>query len=143
MNSNVLCIPPSCLAFHIPLIFARYQLKISEIRALFQPIKLQIFCILTIRPLLIWPERPQLQTSMPMCFRNKFVCKITTIIDCFELFIDRPTNLTARNLTWSNYKSHNTSKYLICITPQGTISFISKGWVEEQVTSILLKIQNF
>ena len=63
-----------------------------------------------------------------MCFRNKFGCKITTIIDCFELFIDRPTNLTARNLTWSNYKSHNTGKYLIGITPQGTICFISKGW---------------
>ena len=57
---------------------------------------------------------------MPMCFRNTFGCKITAIIDCFELFIDRPTILTARALTWSNYKSHNNSKYLIGITPQGT-----------------------
>ena len=47
---------------------------------------------------------------------------------CFELFIDRPTNLTAHNLTRSNYKSHNTGKYLIGITPQETICFISKGW---------------
>ena len=40
----------SCLfpAFHIPLIIARKQLKILEICTLFQPIKLQIFCILTI-----------------------------------------------------------------------------------------------
>ena len=79
-----------------------------------------------ISPLIIWPERPELQTSMPMCFRNKFGRKNTTIIDRFELFIDRPTNLTARNLAWSNYKSHNTGKYLIGITPQGTIYFISK-----------------
>ena len=78
--------------------------------------------------LLLYGLNDQLQTSMPMCFRNKFGCKITTIIDCFELFIDRPTNLTARNLTWSNYKSHNTGKYLIGITPQGTTCFISKGW---------------
>ena len=35
-------------AFHIPLIFARLQLKISKICTLFQPIKLQVFCILTI-----------------------------------------------------------------------------------------------
>ena len=64
-----------------------------------------------------------------MCFRNKFGCKITTIIHCFELFIDKPANLTARNFTWSNYKSHNTGKYLFGITPQGTtICFISKGW---------------
>ena len=54
--------------------------------------------------------------------------KITAITDCFELFIDRPTNLTARNLTWSNYKIHNTGKYLIGITPQITICFTSKGW---------------
>ena len=70
-----------------------------------------------ISPLIIWPERPEFQTSMPMCFRKTFGSKITTIIDCFELFIDKSTNLTVRNLTWSNYKSHNTGKYLIGITP--------------------------
>ena len=46
----------------------------------------------------------------------------------FRIFIDGPTNLTARNLTWSNYKSHNIGKYLIGVTPQGIICFISKGW---------------
>ena len=30
--------------------------------------------------------------------------------------------------TWSSYKHHNTIKYLISVTPQGTISFISKAW---------------
>ena len=53
-----------------------------------------------ILPLIICPERPELQMSMPVCFRNKFGCKITAIINCFELSIDRPTNLTARNFTW-------------------------------------------
>ena len=33
----------------------------------------------------------------------------------------------ARAQTWSTYKKHNTCKFLICITPQGSISFISKG----------------
>ena len=42
------------LAFHIPLIFARKQLKISEICMLFQPVKLQIFCILTIMSVNQW-----------------------------------------------------------------------------------------
>jgi hypothetical protein len=36
--------------------------------------------------------------------------------------------MAARAQTWSNYKHHNTAKYLIGITPQGTVSFISKGW---------------
>ena len=43
-----------------------------------------------ISPLIIWPERPELQMSMPMCFRNKFGCKITTIIVLNFLFIDQP-----------------------------------------------------
>ena len=29
---------------------------------------------------------------------------------------------------WSYYRNNNTVKYLIGITPQGTICFISKGW---------------
>ena len=42
--------------------------------------------------------------------------------------MERATDLKARAQTWSNYKHHNTVKFLIGITPQGTISFISKGW---------------
>ena len=45
-----------------------------------------------------------------------------------SIFIERPKDLIARAQTYSSYKSHNTIKYLIGITPQGTISFISKGW---------------
>jgi len=50
------------------------------------------------------------------------------IIDCTEIFIERPSNLLARSQTWSSYKSHNTIKYLVGVTPQGTISFVSKAW---------------
>lgn len=47
--------------------------------------------------------------------------------DCTEIFIERPTNLTARARTWSNYKHDNTAKYLVGITPAGAVSFLSKG----------------
>ena len=60
-------------------------------------------------------------------FRQSFR-KCVIIIDCFEIFMERATDLKARGQTWSNYKHHNTIKFLIGITPQGTISFISKGW---------------
>ena len=81
-----------------------------------------------LKPLIVWPEKEDLQNSMPLCYREKFGKKITVIIDCFEIYIEQPKNLTARSLMWSTYKSHHTAKYLIGITPQGTISFISKGW---------------
>lgn len=31
-----------------------------------------------------------------MCFRYAFGNKVTVIIDCFEIFIEKPTNLLAR-----------------------------------------------
>ncbi|XP_065679757.1 uncharacterized protein LOC136094095 [Hydra vulgaris] len=80
------------------------------------------------KPLIYWPERKELQQSMPLSYRQHFGLKIAVIIDCFEIFIERPSNLISRAQTWSNYKSHNTVKYLIGIVPQGVISFISQGW---------------
>ena len=46
------------------------------------------------------------------------------IIDCFEVFCQRPCNLKARAQAWSNYKHHNTVKSLIGIVLQGVTSFI-------------------
>jgi len=54
--------------------------------------------------------------------------KVAVILDCFEIFIERPSNLKARTMTWSNYKHHNTVKIFLGITPQGVISFISDCW---------------
>ena len=47
---------------------------------------------------------------------------------CFEVFCERPKSLKARAQTYSNYKHHNTVKFLIGIAPQGVITFVSKGW---------------
>ena len=80
-----------------------------------------------LKPLIKWPERDELMKTMPMDFRKNFQ-QCITIIDCFEVFMERPTNVKARAQTWSNYKHHNTAKFLIGIAPQGTITFISKGW---------------
>ena len=80
-----------------------------------------------LKPLIIWPDRDALKKTMPMVFRNHFPNCIV-IIDCFEIFLERPTNLLARAQTFSQYKHHNTVKYLIGITPKGTVSYISEGW---------------
>ena len=73
-----------------------------------------------------WPEREQLYKTMPSVFKRLRKCAI--IIDCFEVFVKRPSALKARAQTWSNYKSHNTCKFLIGISPQGSISFVSQAW---------------
>ena len=79
-------------------------------------------------PLVSWPDRERLWRTMPMSFQYAFGKQVTVIIDCFEVFIERPTNLLARAQTFSNYKHHNTIKILIGITPQGTVCFVSEAW---------------
>ena len=73
-------------------------------------------------------EREQLWQTMPMCFQYAFGKKVTVVIDCFEVFVERPSNLLARAQTFSTYKHYNTIKVLIGITPQGNISFVPEAW---------------
>ena len=71
----------------------RFQISKTTAADIFLEI-LNIFFI-KLTALVIWPEHPELQMSIPMSFRSKFGCTITTILDCFELFIDQPSNLSA------------------------------------------------
>ena len=71
-------------------------------------------------PLIHWPERAELWSTMPECFQYSFGKRITVIIDCFEIFIEKPSNLLAQAQTFSSYNHR--------ITPQGTISFVSNAW---------------
>ena len=80
-----------------------------------------------LKPLIKWPGREELQKTLPLDFRAHFK-KCVVIIDCFDIFCERPKPLKARAQTYSNYKHHNTVKFLIRIAPQGSITFISKGW---------------
>lgn len=90
---------------------------------------MQVIEVLYVRlqPLILRPDRDVLRKTMPMMFR-KHCPNCAVIIDCFEIFVERPSNLLARAQTYSCYKHHNTAKYLIGITPQGKVSFISEGW---------------
>ncbi len=103
----------------------RFSVRMSIVSCLFSQ-TIEVLYI-KLRHLIVWPDRDLLLYTMPMCYR-KHCPTCVAIIDCFEVFIDRLTNFLARAQTYSAYKHHNTVKYLIGITPQGTVSFISKGW---------------
>ena len=76
--------------------------------------------------LIVWPERDTVRTNLPASFKKKWK-DVVVIIDCSEVFIERPKSLTAHAQTWSNYKHNNTAKYLIGITPSGAVTFLSAG----------------
>ena len=112
-------VPPQDLAY-------RFGISLSTVSRTFST----WLTVMDIRlsPIIRWPERDELWHTMPLCFQFSFGKKTTVIIDCFEIFIERPSNLLARAQTFSNYKHHNTVKVLIAITPQGSICFTSKAW---------------
>ena len=85
--------------------------------------------------LIYWPTFEELQRTMPECFVQSFGKKVAVIINCFEIFIDRPSNLMARAQTWSNYKHNKTVKILLGTTPQGVVCFVSEPWEAELVKS--------
>ena len=80
-----------------------------------------------LRCLIAWPDDEQLRKNMPSSFRKHFM-NVKCIVDCFEIFIERPSLLAARAATYSHYKKHNTVKVFIAIAPTSSICFISKGW---------------
>ena len=98
-----------------------------------------------LRFLIKWPSRDVLKENMPIAFKLLYphcVC----IIDCSEIFIETPTNFEARSKTYSNYKKHNTIKFLIGITPCGSISFLSKCWgrrVSDKAITQMSRFFNF
>ena len=116
------------LRLNVPLQDLAYRFKVS------QPTVSRIFSSWLVvmdnrlSPLVSWPEREHLWRTMPQCFMYSFGRKVTVVIDCFEIFIEKPTNLLTRAQTFSSYKHHNTIKILIGITPQGTISYVSEAW---------------
>ena len=81
----------------------------------------------TLKPLIAWPDKGMVLSTLPASFKPHY-CHATCIIDCSEVFIERPTSLVARAQTYSNYKSHNTVKFLVAISPTGAIIYISKCW---------------
>ena len=80
-----------------------------------------------LQPLLRYPSKESILVDLPQCVRKKYP-RLRCIIDCTEVYIQRPRDLKVQAATWSDYKRHNTFKVLVGITPRGNISFLSKAW---------------
>ncbi|XP_077870098.1 uncharacterized protein LOC144363037 [Saccoglossus kowalevskii] len=74
-----------------------------------------------------WPERENIFKIIPPVFKEKFP-RLTSIVDCFEIFIDAPKTLLARTQCYSSYKKHTTVKICISCDPLGHINFLSRAW---------------
>ena len=77
--------------------------------------------------LIPWLPRETIRATMPLSFKRIYP-RTTCIIDCAESTMQRATNHDSRSDTFSQYKSHNTVKYLVAVAHNGLIMFISDAY---------------
>ncbi len=80
------------------------------------------------KALVFWLPKETIISNLPEFFKTAGYSKTRCIIDCTEIYIERPKSLHVQATTWSDYKKHNTAKYLIAISPTGYIIFLSDGY---------------
>ena len=74
------------------------------------------------------PTVDQVLGTLPSAFKEKFPTTFA-IIDGSEVFIETPSDLHVQSSTWSQYKHHNTVKFLVACTPNEAICYISPVFV--------------
>ena len=74
------------------------------------------------------PSLEKNQSCLPDSFGDFSNCRV--ILDCTEFMIEKPcSDLNAASLLYSNYKHNLSAKYLIAVAPNGTITFVSNGYL--------------
>jgi len=95
-----------------------------------------------LKPLIRMQDRKNIFKTLPHKFRERYP-RLTSIIDCFEIFTETPGGPLAQGQMYSNYKSHCTVKVLISCTPLGAINFISVAWGGRATDVAIVKSSQF
>lgn len=79
---------------------------------------------------------------MPLSFRKEYP-NVIGILDGTELKSETPGDKLDAVSSYSPYKSNHTTKFLICSTPQGSVSFISKAFTGRASDVLTVKESGF
>ena len=99
-----------------------YNISVSEVSRIFATWLDLLFSRLIQLP--VWATRRTVEETMPEVSRQKYPLT-RVVLDCTELFIEKPSCFRAQSETYSSYKSHNTAKGLVAIAPNGALTFVS------------------
>jgi len=73
------------------------------------------------------PSRDQIDACMPPSFKQ-FDDHISTIIDTTNINTEVPSDKQAQRALWSEYHHHTGVKFLLGISPVGSVTFCSRGF---------------
>lgn len=100
----------------------QFKISTSEVSRIFVTWVDLLFSRLNQLP--IWATRETVNQTMPESFKYDYPYT-RIILDCTEIFIEKPSCFRVQAETYSTYKSHNTAKGLVGIAPNGAVTFIS------------------
>lgn len=83
------------------------------------------FLAQTVGKLVAWLPKENIMENMPKSYRKAGHSNLRVVIDCLEVFIERPKTLNAQAATWSDYKHHKVVKFSIGTSPAGFVTFLS------------------
>ncbi|XP_011702390.1 PREDICTED: uncharacterized protein LOC105458621 [Wasmannia auropunctata] len=106
----------------LALIFKCYSAKHCQ-RIFYNTVKMLSICLKAAIP---WPLREEIRRNIPECFES--FEDVRVVLDCTEVFIQRPAELCCQILTYSYYKSAQTCKIVTGVSPAGNITFVSKSY---------------
>lgn len=104
---------------------------------------IKVISLILGRALVVWLPRESIRDNLPEVFVKAGYSKCRVILDCAEVFIERPKSLLNQACTWSDYKHHNTLKFLIGISPTGFISFLSNCYGGRSSDKFITKDSGF
>ena len=84
----------------------------------------------------------QVMGTLPTAYREKYPTTYP-IIDGSEVFLESPSDLAMQSSAWSQYKHHNTVKFLVACTPNGAICFVSPIYVGTTSDVQLTRVSGF
>ena len=71
----------------------------------------------------IWTSHATIKETMPGTSKEHYP-KTTAIVDATEIKVNIPSSLLLQSQTYSSYKSANTFKGLLAISPAGHVTFV-------------------
>lgn len=120
----------------LAIIFNCYSAKHCQ-RVLYNTVKILSKCL---KPAISWPSREEISKKLPQCFEE--FEDVPVVLDCTEIFIQKPANLCCQVITYSHYKGSQTCKIMTGVSPAGNITYISEPYGGRVTDSTIFQHSN-
>ena len=91
----------------------------------------------TLGSLIYWPSKEEIRITKPPRYRH--LPDLRAIIDYSEVFVETAKDPSLQTKTWSEYKHHNTVKFLIAVAPYNILNHLIQPFACTVVTMVCWK----